>query len=132
VRRIARIFGVTGGLFVAGLVAGAVVGALMAPLVAVRIGFSGEALFAAFMGAVLGGVLGAILGPLTAWTVARDIPIWRIIVHAVAGTMAGALVGLVIKWQPIALTFVGFVVGVLVLRLRTRREVYDSPSVRER
>lgn len=135
---VSRIIQVTTALSVIGiLVGGTLGGALLAsplgiPTPDFRI--SGEAFR---IGALFGGVMGAVLAPIAAWTLMRQVPIWRAITDTAIGTVVGAVVGLVFQPQhdtawlsPPLLGIGGFALAAIRLRFAkaARRSAVNAPA----
>lgn len=100
-----RVVAVTVGLFGTGAILGALAGA--SALVALEVmsalvgdGFGTEDLL---FGVVVGAPLGAVTLPTLAWLLLRRVPLGRMFVWSVAGTIVGALLG----WFSSELTAVG-------------------------
>ena len=135
--RPARIIAVTLGLVGAGAILGALAGAgTSAVLSAISFmvtgsdGFGSEGLFA---GLFFGAPLGAIAAPVLAWLLLRRVPLGRVFVGCVAGTVVGGVIGWISSsWavlgdnsleravaSGLAGGFVGCVVACILLRYRT-------------
>ena len=118
--RIRRIAAVTAGLAAAGAVVGALVGVGIGMLGVVIAGSSAaDAEFFTFA-ALFSAAVGAVLGPATAWLLLRHVPFGRAIGATALGTLAGALVGMMIP-GPFFLYggLAGFAAGAVAARLLT-------------
>jgi hypothetical protein len=130
IMQLRRIAAVTASLSAIGALVGAVLGMLTITALLLATGdprsFDGASEIL-MVGAGLGGLFGFILAPVAAWTLMRDVPIWRAVLETTLGTALGIAVGHLaaadpgdaMLWPlPFALT--GFAVAALRLRL-TRR-----------
>src|SRR6185295_16927914 len=102
-----RIFGVTGGLIVVGAFAGALAGLIALIPIPIQhalrptiddgfVSFGDLAPYALAFGAMLG----AVLGPMLAWSMLRHVPLWRVVVHPLVGTVIGTALGWIVGWNP--------------------------------
>ena len=130
-----RILLVTLYLSLTGAFAGALCGMLaLIPLFVnrfLRPGFDHE--YATFFdlapyAAAVGAIIGVICGPLVSWLLLRDVPLWRVILWAAAGTVLGSFAGSALvfafwlAWPAIIVGAVsGLIIAGAVLRARTRR-----------
>lgn len=122
----------TGG--VAGALAGGVTGVLVALPLSGSMGMSiGLDVFS--FGAMIGGTLGTLLLPIAAWTLMRHVPFGK----ALAGTIAGALVGGFMGYfmiddkyvlvRSVVVGILGFCVSAYVLRRRALARPTSSGAV---
>ena len=132
--------GATIGLIVAGAILGAICGLLaLTPMPLLhRVRPHSDTTYLAthiMTVAVLGGAgLGAVFWPLLAWSFVGPVPLWRMILEPVLGTVAGAFVGLAAAHNPSfsgeKAVLIGGIVGMLVtglfLSLRSRRHRVHS------
>jgi hypothetical protein len=120
--RVRRIAAVTAGLAAAGAAAGALVGVGIGLLGVLIAGSSAaDAEFFTFA-ALFSAAVGAVLGPATAWLLMRHVPFGRAIGATALGTVAGALVGMMVP-GPFFLYggLIGFALGAVSVRLLTPR-----------
>lgn len=128
-----RILVVTAALAVTGAVIGALVGALMLLFWAVVLEASLAAIrdpsFLGF-GAVFGGMVGAVLGPAAAWLLMRHVPLWLAVGGTAAGTLMGAVIGMVVAGPGGSLygSLAGFGGAAVFLRVRRHRSMSARPS----
>ncbi|HYJ78743.1 MAG TPA: hypothetical protein VEW03_04000 [Longimicrobiaceae bacterium] len=129
-----RIAVITAGLVAAGVVAGGVVGAAMMWfwLLLGGIRFLVIDPIPLLVGAVVGGMVGGVLGPVAVWLLMRHVPLGQAIGVTSLGTLAGAIFGLVAGGPvaSLALSFVGFGVAAVALRVRTPRRRRELPRYR--
>lgn len=137
--RVARITAVTAGLAAAGAFVGAVLGVLVAAawlmsaghLLAVLLNLDAVLFFGAYVAAA-----GATLGPPAAWLLMRHVPLWKAIGGTALGTLAGALLGIVVDGRMgLAASFLaigagtslGFSAAALLLWLESARKSRSVP-----
>jgi hypothetical protein len=130
----ARILQITIGLGIVGSVVGGVLGAVLVAALSMRMpGFHASDLLG--IGFTFGARMGAVLAPIAAWTLMRDVPIWRAIAETAAGTLVGAAIGLVfqplyVAWlSPPLLGIGGFALAAIRLRLLSRRRTRIPASM---
>lgn len=123
-----RSLAITAALAAVGAVVGALVGAVAIAFVELlEVGSIDPASPLVLGAALIGGVAGVFLGPLVAWTTMRRAPIWK----AIAGTAAGATIGLIVGYLlaviydlglmwPIGGALLGFFLAAEMVRVTSR------------
>jgi hypothetical protein len=126
-RSVARIIQVPIGLSIAGGVVGGVLGAMLLAVMLVVGGGVRDIGNVVPIGSIFGAAMGAVLAPIAAWTLMRNVPIWRAIAETAVGTMVGAGIGMSFQpmyhsaWlSPAILGVAGFALAALRLRLKSR------------
>ena len=87
-----------------------------------------------------GAVAGAVLAPIAAWTLMRSVPLWRAIGEPALGTTLGAVIAMLIEFEP-GTSFgvigpaiggvIGFVAAAVRLRLAYRKKERDPVAIAE-
>lgn len=114
---------ITVGLGAAGFVAGGAVGMVMMAFMIMSYGGLAELVrdpgILLFAG-TFGGTVGAVLGPVAAWLLMRRVPLWLAVGGTAAGTITGAVLGLVMAGfeGSFVSALLGFGASAVVLRLR--------------
>ena len=125
-----RSLAITASLAAVGAIVGGLVGVVAIALDGLLIAGNVDVLASplALAAAFIGGVAGVFLGPLAAWTTMRRAPIWK----AIAGTAAGATIGLIVGYGiamiydrgfgwPIGGALLGFFLAAELIRVSSRK-----------